>query len=296
MDDAWPERDPAPTLIGIGAQKCASSWIHAAIAAHPQAGAARLKELDYFSYRYDRGHAWYRAHFAGLAGRQARFECSPSYFHDPRSPARAAAFDPALRVVAILRDPVERAYSNHLHEVIKGHIPPCRFEDGLVNNPAYLEQGRYATHLARWFEAFPGQVLVLIAEEIAADPGAEAARLYRFAGLDPSLRPGVLTERRNESDRARIPLLRRALRAQGDAMRRAGLEETLIRIKRLPGIAGLLRANARDLRAEIPPMEPATRARLMSGFAPEVEEVARLLGRDRLPWASWASAGDRVPG
>ncbi|MEM9196991.1 MAG: sulfotransferase domain-containing protein [Pseudomonadota bacterium] len=282
---------PGPGLIGIGAQKCASSWVHAALGGHPAIGVSSPKEIDFFSYYFDRGRAWYEAHFAQLSAFELRAEVSPSYFHDPRSPSRLADWDPEIRVVAVLRDPVERAYSNHLHEVIKGHVRPCTFEDGLANNPAYLEQGRYAEHLARWYAALPReQILVLIAEDIAAAPDAAAARLYRFCGVDPALRPLVLSERRNESDRARLPILRSVLRAQGTALRRLGLESTLIRIKRLPGVAGMLRANSIDLRGEIPPMRAETRARLTELFAPQMAPLAQLIGRDALPWASFRAA------
>ncbi|MEO0913269.1 MAG: sulfotransferase, partial [Pseudomonadota bacterium] len=118
-----------PTLIGIGAQKCASSWAHTALGAHPDITGSDPKEIDYFSYYFDRGHAWYEAHFP--EGTAHRFEISPSYFHDPRAPERLAAYAPEAKILVLLRDPVERAFSNHLHEVAKGHIPAIPFAEGL---------------------------------------------------------------------------------------------------------------------------------------------------------------------
>ncbi|MEM9048150.1 MAG: sulfotransferase domain-containing protein [Pseudomonadota bacterium] len=290
-----PDDGPKPTLIGLGAQKCASSWLHAALGAHPAIAVSAPKEIDYFSYFFDRGHLWYQRHFAAFGDSAVRAEVSPSYFHDPRSPARLRAYDPEMRLVVLLRDPVERAFSNHLHEVIKGHIPPCPFEDGLANNPAYLEQGQYAAHLSGWMEAFaPAQFLVMIAEDIARDPVRAAMQLYRFAGVDPDGPALVLTERRNESDRPRSAALRRLLRAQGALLRRAGLEETLARIKRLPGVSHTLRANAVDLRREIPPMRAETRLRLSEVFAPQMVPLAQLIGRETLPWPTWRQAMGQV--
>jgi hypothetical protein len=274
-----------PTMIGIGAQKCASSWVHAALGVHPQIGVSDPKEVDFFSYYFDRGYQWYETHFAHAAARQVRFEASPSYLHDPRTPERVHAYNPAMKILAMLRDPVDRAYSNHLHEVIKGHIGPISFAEGLANNPAYIEQGRYATHLKRWLSVFPrDQILVLLAEDVSANPQAAASQVYAFAGVDPTFTSAVLQERRNESDRARSPMVRNLLRSGGTALRKMGLEEPLARLKKSGPIAQMMSANSVDIRQEIPPMDADSRKQLQSIFAPEIAALTEMLGRDSLPW------------
>lgn len=282
-----------PTIIGIGAQKCASSWVHAAMGAHPEVGVSDPKELDYFSYYFDRGHRWYEGFFAGLVQPQ-RFESSPSYFYDPRSPERALAYDPALKILLMLRDPVERAYSNHLHEVIKGHIPAIGFDEGMANNPTYLEQSLYHKHTAHWLSVFPrDQVLILLAEEVAADPQSCARRLYEFAGVAADFTSAVLAERRNESDRARLPALRKVLRRGGDWMRRNGMEEALARVKARGPVANLLRANSINMRHDVPAMDNDTRARLDAALSDDLHALAALLGRDDLPWPTWGRLRQR---
>ncbi|MCV6586992.1 MAG: sulfotransferase domain-containing protein [Marinibacterium sp.] len=274
-----------PGIIGIGAQKCASSWLHAIAGSHPEIGISDPKEVDFFSYYFDRGYRWYESHFAPDPRAKVHFESSPSYFYDPRSPARAHAYDRDLRILALLRDPVKRAFSNHMHEIIQGHIPPCPFEDALDNNPTYIDQGRYGTHLQRWFDAFPRtQILILSAEEVAADAGLAARQVFAFCGVDPDFDSPILHERRNESDRARLPMLRSTLRAGGDWMRRQGLEPVLARIKQSGPVAGVLSANRVQIRDEIPPMRPETKAHLRAVFEPEMEHLRDLLGRDHLPW------------
>lgn len=271
--------------IGIGAQKCASSWIHSVAGSHPEIGVSDPKELDFFSYYFDRGYRWYESHFDRDDARSLRFENSPSYFHDPRAPGRARAYNPDLKIVLLLRDPVRRAFSNHLHEIIKGHVDPVPFEEGLANNPAYIEQGLYATHLARWRDAFdPDRILVLFSEEIATDPGAAARALFGFLGVDEGFDSAILHERRNESDRPRLPALRSGLRAGGDWMRRHSLEPMLARIKATPPVAQILRANSIEMRDEIPPMRPETAERLHGILADEMLRLRAMLGRDRLPW------------
>ncbi|GAA3852745.1 sulfotransferase family protein [Celeribacter arenosi] len=276
-----------PTVIGIGAQKCASSWVHTVMGSHPEISVSTPKEIDFFSYYFDRGYAWYERHFEDCGSSHHAYEASPSYLYDPRAPERVATYFPELKIVALLRDPVERAYSNHLHEVIKGHIGPVDFETGLRNNPGYLDQGRYGAHLARWFAAFPrDQVLVLFAEEISADAEAAISRLYRFVGVDDAFRSPIHHERRNESDRARVPLLRNALRAGGDFLRANGLEAHLARAKAMGPVSRLMRANSVDIRCEIPPMKAETRALLRDFFAADAAHLSTLLGRSDLPWTS----------
>ena len=272
--------------IGIGAQKAASSWVHDLLSMHPGICVPGEKELDFFSHRHDRGHGWYRAQFDGPG---LRFENSPSYLTDPRAPARARAFNPDMRLVVSLRDPVDRAISHHLHEIAKGHIPPCDFARGLADNPDYLEQGFYARHLARWRAVFPPErMLVLFAEEIREAPQAAARDLHRFLGLDPG---PVLTERRNVSDTARSPLLRQALRAGGSGMRAVAGEGPLLALKQLAPVRAVLNWNSADLRARIDLPGAAERLALAARFAHDMNALAQMTGRRALPWPSWASAG-----
>ncbi|MEE9388239.1 MAG: sulfotransferase [Paracoccaceae bacterium] len=282
----------SPTVIGIGAQKCASSWVHSVLGAHPEIGVSDPKELDFFSHYFDHGYQWYDSHFSDLSGFYARCETSPSYFYDPRAAQRVWDYNKDMKIIALLRDPVERAYSNHLHEVIKGHIPCQSFEQGLKNNPAYIDQGRYYSHLKPWFSTFgPDQILVLIAEEVFADPAAAAAQLYEFIGVDTGFVSAVASQVRNISDRARLPGLRRTLRSSGDLMRRVGLEEQLGRLKSTAPVASLLRMNSINARTEVPAMAQATRQDLSKEFAPEMVALGGLLKRSAFPWPTWETLG-----
>jgi hypothetical protein len=279
---------PGPTFLGIGAQKCATSWLHDVLNGHPDIFTSVPKEIDFFTARYDHGYEWYLRHFADGAGARARGETSPSYFYNPGVPERVRLFDPAIRIIAILRDPVDRAFSNHLHELRARHITAERFEDGLLNNPLYLEQSRYATHLGRWLAVFPREaVLPLIFEEITAEPEAAVRQVYEFLGVDPAGRFDASRRSSNESVAYRNEGLQAVLRRGGDALRRAGLGAGLERIKALPPLRGLMEMNKRDLRVSAPKPLPETRDRLARELAPEMEALAALLGRDSLPWKSF---------
>jgi len=188
---AWPRPDaPVVDFIHAGVQKAGSSWLHQALSRHPDLFAASSghdKDTCFFSYHYDRGYEWYERYFE--AGRSARLrgEISTSYFPCREAPARIARYNPRMKILICLRNPVDRVISNHFHELRLGHISPRnqRLEDGLRNNPAYLEQSRYYTHMCRWLRSFDReQIHVIIFERLFEDPARHLADIYRFLGVD----------------------------------------------------------------------------------------------------------------
>ena len=286
-----------PTFLGIGAQKCASSWLRDVLGDHPQVFVSQPREVDFFSHHYDRGYTWYERHFDQAGDARTIGEISPSYFCDPLAPARVYRYAPEVQLIVTLRDPLARAFSNHLHEIRMGHFTgnDLRFEAGLESNPMYLFQSRYGTHLANWLSVVPeDRVLLLLQEEIQADPIAQARRLYSFLGVDPGHWSPLLLQRSNESVGARHPVLFRAWRRVGDFGRRHGLGPVVEAVKRWPPVAAAMRANRRDLRAEIPPMRPETEVALRRELAPELIQLAALTGRDDWPWATWRAAQTSV--
>ena len=103
---------PAIGFIGLGAQKCASTWLHDVLVDHPELSVpTELKEVDYFSYHHDRGPEWYEQRFDASAQDNLCGEISPSYLHSPDVVARVAEYNPDMRIILIVRDPIARAIS-----------------------------------------------------------------------------------------------------------------------------------------------------------------------------------------
>jgi len=276
-------------FIGIGAQKSATSWLHHVLSEHPQITASEPKELNYFTANYDRGDLWYENQFTPASEDNIRGECSPTYFFSKDAPLRAQRYNPDLRLIVILRDPVSRAFSNHLHELRKGHIAQeTSFEAALAANHAYVEQSQYAENLTCWLDHFDREsLLVLLAEEIAADPGTTFRAVCRHLGVSADNRPAGLGERRHESVANKSDRLQSKIRMVGEAARSLGLGKFVEQIKKAPPVRGLLALNKRDLRKTVPPMEQATRQELTRLFRKDVAYVADILGRRELPWPTW---------
>lgn len=282
-----------PTFIGIGAQKCASSWLRDALDDHPDVYANTRREVDFFTHYFNRGYRWYENQIEAPGNPSAIGEISPSYFCDPLVPGRIFDYAPETKLILTLRDPIARAFSNHLHEVRKEHIgaEDTLFETGLANNPMYVFQSRYGTHMREWLKVFPiEQILIVVQEEIPSDPIGHAARLYEFVGVDPHHRSDKLLQRSHESVGVHAQWLYKGWRRFGDTARRYGFARTVDQIKALPPVAKIMAANRRDLRQEIPAMRPETEASMQRLLVPEISLLSDLVGRDDWPWPSWKNA------
>lgn len=276
-----------PTFIGIGAQKCASTWLYRILAEHPQVGVSADKELDFFSYRYDRGFQWYERHFDPCAGKLAMGEISPSYFAEPAVPERVFRYVPTAKVLVSFREPIQRALSNHKHEVRLGQFsgPDLSFEAGLRNNPMYVEQGRYGTHLARWLEYFPQeQIMCMFMEDVERQPERVAADVYQFLGVDPAYQPAGIATKFNPSYANRYRWL-------------LGIKDAAYKLTKLPGGAQLWQlaqrfglrdayrsVNRLESQQAIPPVQAHTLDALRQTFGDEVQRLANLTGRDLSGW------------
>jgi hypothetical protein len=280
----------APTFLGIGAQKCASSWIRNVLDDHPEVFVSQPREVDFFSHHYNRGYTWYERHFDQAGDAKAIGEISPSYFCDPSAPERVEQYMPGVKIVLALRDPIQRAFSNHLHEIRKGHFTgdDLRFEAGLESNPMYLLQSRYGTHVANWLRVVPkNRLLLLLQEDIQRDPLTQARRLYSFLDVKPGHQSALLFRRSHESVAVRHPAFFKAWRIVGEFGRRHGLGNVVEGVKKLPPVMAIMAANRRDLRTEVPSMRPETEHALQRELASELIGLADLLERHDWPWPTW---------
>lgn len=138
-----------PQFLICGGQRCGTTSLYRALAAHPAVIKAVLhKGVHYFDVGYHHGLRWYRGHFP-LQRRAERiqdelgvpaqtFESSPYYMYHPHALARIAADLPDVKLVVLVRDPVERAYSQHAHEVARGFETEVDFGRALALEPSRL--------------------------------------------------------------------------------------------------------------------------------------------------------------
>jgi hypothetical protein len=153
-----------PSFLICGGQRCGTTSMYRALAAHPAVRkAVRHKGVHYFDISYGKGPRWYRGHFPTWrsADRQSErvgvervqsFESSPYYMYHPLAPSRIATDLPGIKLIVLTRDPVERAYSQHAHEVARGFETERDFATALALEPERLagESERLAAHPAAY--------------------------------------------------------------------------------------------------------------------------------------------------
>jgi hypothetical protein len=196
-----------PDFLIIGAQKGGTSSLYAALASHPKITSAPKKELHFFDHHH-RSLLPYRANFPlNREGRPLSGEATPYYLFHPLVPERIRAAVPGAKLIVLLRDPVERAYSQHTHETKLG-FEKLPFEEAvraeevrlageqerMRRDPAYdsyshrhhsyLARGIYVDQLLAWRRFFPEeQMLILGTEHLFSDPSATLARVLDFLEL-----------------------------------------------------------------------------------------------------------------
>ncbi|WP_295607077.1 sulfotransferase domain-containing protein [uncultured Lamprocystis sp.] len=279
-------------FVGIGVQKCATTWLYDILLDHPNVALSKRKELDFFSYHFGRGYQWYEEQFPADRHGCLVGEISPSYFVDANVPERLQAYAPEANLIVSLRDPVERAVSNHRHEVRLGnfHGDDLSFEAGLANNPLYLEQSRYGTYLQRWLRHIPvSRMLFLFQEDIDRDPQVIAQQVYRFLDVDDRHVSNAVEGRSNESVVHRSRMLEHARRSARDLGRLLGIDGVW-RAAQKTGLQAVYRQlNRRPPEERIPPVSPETRQRLRLLLAEEIRLVEEITGRLLPHWRNQTS-------
>jgi hypothetical protein len=178
-----------PNFIVIGAMKAGTASLYEYLRHHPQVFMSEPKELDYFveELNWERGVAWYEHYFEDADGAVAVGEGSTSYSKFPMYrgvPSRIADLLPGIRLVYVVRQPVDRMRSQYLHEVALGneHRP---IEQALMSDSTYLAFSRYADQIERYLEYFSsGQLLVITSERLRADRQRTMDRVFRFLGVE----------------------------------------------------------------------------------------------------------------
>ena len=205
-----------PDFVIVGAQRAGTTSLYKYLAEHPDVGRVRLgKGVHYFDTNFDQSMRWYRAHFpvdpdkVPLRRRPQHVgEGAPYYMFHPECPRRIEEALPGVKVIAILRDPVERAHSQWVHETARG-FETLDFQDALdaederlagealtLTEPdavsfshqhhSYVARGMYAPQVRRLWDVFgEDRVLVMSSNELFTQPAAAYARTLAFLGLCP---------------------------------------------------------------------------------------------------------------
>lgn len=205
---------PLPNLLIVGAMRAGTSSLYKYLSMHPNAHRSVRKEVEYFSQHYHRTQHWYRAHWPVFPilsrDNHVYFEASPNYLFHPLAAKRAKQLVPEAKVIVLLRDPVERAFSHYRHMERLGYecLPFAdaveaeaerTAEDWTASraNPetplskavlrySYLRRGHYVRYLKEWIDHFGhDRVHVINFDTFYDDPATRYSEVLEFTGLLP---------------------------------------------------------------------------------------------------------------
>lgn len=203
----------SPSFLVIGAQRAGTTSLFTALSGHPDIVRPTVwKGIGYFDVNYSRGMRWYRGHFPLTFGRRDKlaFESSGYYSFHPLASDRIARDLPGVKVVMVVRNPVDRAHSAHRHEHARG-FENLEFPEALKAEPdrlmgevdriiaeqpdyeshahrhhAYLGRGLYAEQIERFVGVLGSdRVYVVDADRLFADPAGELSALFAWLGAVP---------------------------------------------------------------------------------------------------------------
>jgi hypothetical protein len=190
--DGEPETGSLPDFVIIGAPKCGTTFLYHLLTKHPHVEPAAFKETHYFDHLFDKGTEWYRQCF--LPSRQKdgqrtiTGEATPGYLFHPHAAKRMARVIPEARLIALLRNPVDRTYSAYHHRT-KHRQEIQTFEESVEayldgSHQGLLSQSIYVDHLLRWSRIFSDeQMLVLKSEDIFEHPRKTLKLVVDFLDL-----------------------------------------------------------------------------------------------------------------
>ncbi|MDO8862438.1 sulfotransferase [Haliea sp. E1-2-M8] len=294
-----------PNLFLVGAQKSATTTLAVMLASHPEVAMATPKEPGFLAFG-EQGYTCRDGHGAATAasgwvlrserdylalwqGAPARArvlgEASTWYLSEPGCAEKLQAFNSDARIVMLLRQPADRAYSAWCHALRDKEEPCARFEDALAAEaervqPSHLlryrELGHYARYLRRYRQVFgPERVLVLFYEDLLHQPETLWRQCCEFLQISHTQAPAA--HRQNRSGMPRSQLLHKLLRSERFKRR----VKQLLPLSFVARVKGQL--DAVNL-AWLPPIPPETRRQLTREFAAEIRELERLTGRDLQHW------------
>lgn len=264
-------------FIGIGAQKSGTSWAYTCLYEHPEI-CAPIKEIHFFSRpRFENGKHWYEAHFQKCDAQKLKGEFSTSYLYSMEAAERMYSLYRNVKLIAILRNPVTRAFSQYRNAIKAGEIvDTVSFQAFINQEKSVIEQGRYFEQLERYYKHFPKeQILVLIYEDIALDPKAFMQKMYAFLGIDTTFVSSMLHTEINIARTPKAVVVDRLMHHVSEGLRKFGFDR-FVHVVRKTGLPDFVRS----FNTKMQEPEAKTDTDIAHNFYEDTLALSKVLNRD----------------
>jgi hypothetical protein len=270
-----------PNFLCIGTQRSGSTWLYKCLSEHPDVFLPTVKEVSFFDSHYAKGVSYYESFYADAGDAKAVGDVTPGYIYGKDCPARIAEHLPEAKMIAVLRNPIDRAHSAYeffvkneagktFDEAFSGDL--AKLDDGLQ---WMLDLGVYHTQLESYFSCFPrDQFLILPYEQVVTDNAWALNEVYKFIDVDPDFRPSMVDQTVNVNV---YPGLQ-------DTLGKLRMDWLIEGVKASP-LGPWLRKRykkKRDNNNEI--MRPETRQKLLDYYREPNQKLGELLDMDVSAW------------
>jgi|SRR5215218_5070943 hypothetical protein len=310
-----------PNFFIVGAQKAGTTSLYHYLAQHPQIYMSPVKEPYFFDHELDsegrivkensenrsqqKGSRFpdfeaYRALFRGVEAETAIGEASTPYIYVSGTAERIERYVPGAKVIAILRNPADRAYSAFSHAVRIGMEPLTDFAQALQEEERrvsenshltfhYRNRGFYYGQLQRYYEIFGQErVGIWLYEDLKADPVATTQSIFRFLGVEDTFIPDT-SSKHNLSGIPKSGVARFTIKAM-DVVAAAFLERFTSASRIYPLLSKTRQLIQSRIVVKPPPIDPRIRADLIAGYREDILNLQELIGRDL---SAWLKEGDK---
>jgi hypothetical protein len=284
-------------FIGIGAAKSGTTWVYEMLKQHPQVFLPYHKEIHYFNrtftekpeldnYNFDKPLSWYLDFFKDARPDQVIGEITPTYIWDEAAAQRIHEFNPDVKILAVLREPVDRLYSYYLFLIQRGVLGNISIDEALVQRPDLLMRNQYYTLLKRYYDLFPRQnIKVMLYDDLRADNKEFLLEIERFLGVADFI-PENYNQRTMITGDPRFKLFNRLIFKARTFLRKYDLKFVLdfLRFTRLSYLLEDIRTYQTKPWKEKPHLDKRKQAELKAYFREEVDNLEKLIGRDLSVW------------
>lgn len=273
-----------PNFLIIGSQKAGTTSLYNILKQHPQVFMPEKKEVNFFflEKEFRKGMAYYQQYFADIpVGKKVFGEASPGYICHPQAPGRIKESLPYAKLILTVRNPIERAYSQYWDNrmTLSEPRPFNQVMDMALNETyepgklGYFSRGTYIQYINRYLELFDAnQLLILLFDDLRDDPLKFYRTCFEFLEIDPAFHSAEMDTAFNPS-------------SVWDNFLYNWFFNHPATQRFLPAKSKRLVFWGKQRRFQYPPMDQATKQRLIQFFAPWNRELANFLGRDLSHWS-----------